>query len=80
MGELTDVRQSSIIQLLRFLETDIWVERKKKSVVLEKTYIRISKKQPELNENCALKIIIFRYFAFFLELTFYFLLSIHFIS
>ena len=27
--------------------------------------------------NCALKIIIFRYFAFFLELTFYFLLFIH---
>ena len=29
LGELTDVRQSSIIQLLPFLETDIWVERKK---------------------------------------------------
>ena len=29
LSELTDVRQSSIIQLLRFLETDIWVERKK---------------------------------------------------
>ena len=35
----------------------------------------ISKKPPELNAieaNCALKINIFRYFAFFLELTFYF--------
>ena len=29
--------------------------------------------------NCALKIIIFRYFALFLELTFYFLLFIHYI-
>ena len=48
-------------------ETDIWVEKEKNSVVVEKIYI--SKKQPELNENvkanCALKIIIFRYFAFF---------------
>ena len=29
-------------------ETDIWVEREKKFVVVEKIYI--SKKQPELNE------------------------------
>ena len=29
-------------------ETDIWVEREKKSFVLEKIYV--SKKQPELNE------------------------------
>ena len=56
---------------------DIWVEREKDSVVVEK--INISKKQPELNErrrNYALKIIISGYFAFFLELTFYFLLYI----
>ena len=49
-------------------ETDIWVEKEKNSVVVEKIYI--SKKQQELNENvkanCALKIIIFTYFAFFL--------------
>ena len=33
------------------LETDIWVERKRKSVVLEEIYIlKIKKKQPELNE------------------------------
>ena len=31
------------------LETDIWVEREKKSAVL-KIYIYIWKKQPELNE------------------------------
>ena len=31
-----------------FRETDIYVEREKKSVVVEKMYI--SKKQPELNE------------------------------
>ena len=52
---------------------DIWVEREKDSVVVEK--INISKKQPELNErrrNYALKIIISGYFAFFLELNFYF--------
>ena len=57
---------------------DIWVEREKDSVVVEK--MNISKKQPELNErrrNYALKIIISGYFAFFLELTFYFLLYIH---
>ena len=55
------------------LETGIWVERKK-SPLFKKKYI--SKKQAELNElraNCALKIITFRYFAFFLEPTFYFL-------
>ena len=62
------------------LETGIWVERKK-SPLFKKKYI--SKKQAELNElraNCALKIITFRDFAFFLELPFYFLLFIHFIS
>ena len=32
-----------------------------------------------IKANCALKTIIFRYFAFFLELTFYFLLYIHYI-
>ena len=52
----------------------------KKSVVVEKMYI--SNKLPELNELrlSALKIIILRYFAFFLELTVYLLLFIHFIS
>ena len=62
-------------------ETEIWVEgQKKKSVVLEK---KNSKKQTELNveANCALKVIIFRYFAFFLEFkTFHLLLFIQNIS
>ena len=63
-------------------ETEIWGEgQKKKSVVLEKK--KKSKKQTELNveANCALKVIIFRYFAFFLEFkTFYLLLFIQNIS
>ena len=79
LGELTDVRQSSIIQLLRFSGNRHLGGEEKKVRCFRKN-IYISKKQSELNENCALKIIIFRYFAFFLELTFYFLLSIHFIS
>ena len=33
-----------------------------------------------IEANCALKIIICRYFAFFLELTFYLIFFIHFIS
>ena len=38
----------SLMNYFFSLETDIWVEREKKSVVLEK--INISKKQPALNE------------------------------
>ena len=58
----------------------MWVERKKKSIVVEKMYI--SNRLPELNElrQNVPKIIIFRHFAFFSELTFYLLLFIHFIS
>ena len=61
------------------LETDILGGEEKKSVVEE---MYISNKLPELNElrQSALKIIIFRHFAFFLELTFYLLLFIHFTS
>ena len=62
------------------LETDIWPERQKKSVVFQKyIYFKETITVKWIEANCALKIIIFRYFAFFLELTFYFLLFIHFI-
>ena len=77
LGELTDVNHLSYNYFVSWKPTFGW--RGKKVRCFRKN-IYISKKQPELNENCALKIIIFRYFAFFLELTFYFLLSIHFIS
>ena len=62
------------------LETDIWVERKKQSVVLEKNYCKETTRAEWIKANCALKILIFRYFTFFLELIFYFVLFIHFIS
>ena len=63
----------SISELPRFSGNRHLGREEKKSFVQEKIYI--SKKQAELNElraNCALKIITFRYFPFFLELTFYF--------
>ena len=72
LGELTDAHQSSIIELLPFSGNRHLGGEEKKVRCFRKKYI-FQKKQPELNENCALKIIIFRYFAFFLE-------SIHFIS
>ena len=59
------------------LETHICVEREKKSVVLEKILFQETTRVEWIEANCALKIIIFRYFAFFLELTFYFLLFNH---
>ena len=70
----------SINELLRFSGNRLLGGEEKKSVVVEKMYI--SNKLPELNElrQSALKIIIFRLFSFFLELTFYLLLFIHFIS
>ena len=69
----------SINELLRVSGNRHLGGEEKKSVVVEKD---ISNKLPELNElrQSALKIIIFRHFAFFLELTFYLLLFIHFIS
>ena len=44
------IQDSVLYRLIYFVsrETDIWVERKKEFVVVEKIYI--SKKQPELNE------------------------------
>ena len=44
------IQDSAHYSMIYFLsrETDIWVEREKKAVVVEKIYI--SKKQPELNE------------------------------
>ena len=59
------------------LETHICVEREKKSVVLEKILFQETTRVEWIEANCALKIIIFRYFAFFLEPTFYFLLFNH---
>ena len=54
------------------LETDIWVEREKKSVVLQKNiYFKETTRVEWIEANCALRIIIFRNFAFFLELTYY---------
>ena len=47
-----------------FVTPDIWVERKKKSVIYFKETTRVE----WFDANWALKIIIFRYFAFFLEL------------
>ena len=47
-----------------FVTPDIWVERKKKSVIYFKETTRVE----WFEANWALKIIIFRYFAFFLEL------------
>ena len=47
-----------------FVTPDIWVERKKKSVIYFKETTRVE----WFAANWALKIIIFRYFAFFLEL------------
>ena len=47
-----------------FVAPDIWVERKKKSVKYFKETTRVE----WFEANWALKIIIFRYFAFFLEL------------
>ena len=50
--------------------------REEKEVRCVRKYTYISKKKGELNalrENCALKIITFRYFAFFVELLFFFL-------
>ena len=71
-----------ISELLRFSgNRHLGREKEKYIRCFEKIYI--SKKQAELNElraNCAGKIITFRYFAFFLELTFLLLLFIHFIS
>ena len=55
------------------LETDIWVESEKKSVVLENyIYFKQTTRVEWIEANCALKIIIFRYFAFFLEINFSF--------
>ena len=66
----------SISELLRFpaLETG-HLGREEKEVRCLRKYTYISKKKAELNalmENCALKIITFRYFAFFVELPFFF--------
>ena len=50
--------------------------REEKEVRCLRKYTYISKKKAALNalrENCALKIITFRYFAFFVELLFFFL-------
>jgi len=47
-----------------FVTLDIWVERKKKSVICFKETTRVE----WIEANWALKIIVFRYFAFFLEL------------
>ena len=54
--------------------------REKKSVVLEKKFCKETTIAEWIKANCALKILIFRYFTFFLELIFYFVLFIHFIS
>ena len=57
---------------------DIWVERKKKSIMYFKETTRVE----WFEANWALKIIIFRYFVFFLELinllffTFFFILHL----
>ena len=64
------------------LETHIWVEREKKvSCFRKKKLFQETTRVEWIEANCALrsglKIIIFRYFAFFLELTFYFLLFNH---
>ena len=71
LGGLTDVRQSSIIQLLRFSGNRHSGGEEKKVLCFRKN-IYISKKQPELNKNSTLKIIIFRYFAFFFRINFLF--------
>ena len=64
------------------LETHIWVEREKQvSCFSKKKLFQETTRVEWIEANCAprsaLKIIIFRYFAFFLELTFYFLLFNH---
>ena len=68
----------SINELLRFSGNwNLGGEAKKEAVVLVK---KLFARNKQTWMNCALKVIIFRYFAFFLELTFYFLLFIHFTS
>ena len=74
------IKIRSINELLRFSgNPHLRGEGKKVSCFRKRK--NFSKKQPELNELRqtvhAFKIIIFRYFAFFLELTFYFLLFNH---
>ena len=60
------------------LETDIWVENEKKARCFRKNICFKETARVEwIEETCALKIIILIYFAFFLELTFYFLLFNH---
>ena len=52
--------------------------REEKEVRCLRKYTYISKKKAELNalrENCALKIITFRYFAFFVELPVFFTIN-----
>ena len=52
--------------------------RGKKSAILEKNvYFKETTSVEWIEANCILKIIIFRYFAFFLELAIYFLLFNH---
>ena len=67
----------SINELFRFSGNRHLGGEEKKSVVLEKNiYFNETTRVKWIEANRALKIIIFRYFAFFLELTFYFLLFI----
>ena len=57
-------------------ETDIWVERGKKVRSCRKNiYFKETTTVEWIKANCALKIIIFRYFAFFLFLFFYYLFT-----
>ena len=46
----------------------------------EKKFCKETTRAEWIKANCALKILIFRFFTFFLELIFYFVLFIHFIS
>ena len=59
--------------LIKDVENDIWVERKKWSVVLEKKTFQRNRVE-WIEASCALKIIILRHLAFFLELTLFFII------
>ena len=69
---LFKIRSNNLLRL-SCLETDFWVERKKKvRCFRKKLYFKEATRVEWTEANCVLKIIIFIYFAFFLELTFYF--------